>query len=86
MKIQNSDPQQAISRVTTEKASSHGKPAAAAPASTGAAAVHLSDAGRKLASARAPEAPDEARVAHIRGLISSGKLHIDAGAMLRQER
>lgn len=89
MKIQNSDPQQPITRAVTDRA---GKPAErkAAAAHEGASTVRVSDSSRKLAAARAPEVPDEARIAHLRGLLSSGKLHIDAGAiadaMLRDEK
>lgn len=91
MKIQNTDPKQPIARIATDPAQKGAKQApAAAPAAQGAASVHVSDVGRKLAAARAPEVPDEARVAHLRGLLASGKLTIDAGAiadaMLREER
>jgi flagellar biosynthesis anti-sigma factor FlgM len=56
----------------------------------GSEAVKLSSLGRQLAAARGPEVPDEARIERLRGLVMSGKLPIDTGAItdaiLREER
>jgi flagellar biosynthesis anti-sigma factor FlgM len=52
--------------------------------------VSLSSQARQLADARAPEVPDDKRVAELRDKIAAGKLQIDfeaiADAMLREER
>jgi flagellar biosynthesis anti-sigma factor FlgM len=52
--------------------------------------VSLSSQARQLADARAPEVPDETRIAELRDKLAAGKLHIDfeaiADAMLREER
>ncbi len=56
----------------------------------GSEAVKVSDLGRRLAAARGPEVPDEARIERLRGLVQAGKLPIDTGAItdaiLREER
>ena len=68
MKISKTDHQQPITRVATDRASGAGDrkaPAAARPADP----VRLSDTGRRLASARGPEKPDEARIERLRGLV-----------------
>lgn len=89
MKINNSSPQPAITRVQTDRAGKAGDKKAAHTHGT-ATSVHVSDTSKKLAAARAPEVPDEARIERLRGLVQSGKLHVDAGAiadaMLREER
>ena len=54
-----------------------------------AEAVKLSVLGQKLAAARGPEVPDEARIERLRGLVMSGKLPVDPAAItdaiLREE-
>jgi anti-sigma28 factor (negative regulator of flagellin synthesis) len=60
------------------------------PGASDRRAVKLSNLGRQLAAARGPEVPDEARIERLRGLVMSGKLPIDTGAItdaiLREER
>lgn len=89
MKVSKTDHQQPITRVATDRASSAGERKAPAPARA-ADPVRLSDAGRRLAAARSPEAPDEARIERLRALVADGKLTIDASAIadaiLREER
>jgi flagellar biosynthesis anti-sigma factor FlgM len=89
MKIDKSTPQQAITRIGADRPQ-QAKGAKDAPASRATGQVQFSDASRKLASARGPEVPDEARIERLRGLLAAGKLEIDAGAiadaMMRTER
>ena len=53
-------------------------------------AVEVSGAARRLASARAPETVDEAKVSRLRAAIADGSFHVDpqriATKMLEEER
>lgn len=50
-------------------------------AATGASKVAVSSQARRLAEARAPEAPDAAKVARLRQSIASGDFTVDADAV-----
>lgn len=86
--------QGSIERVTTtqvQQKTSKSDAASTRSTSAGTATqVQVSNIGKKLAAARAPEVPDESRIEQMKGLISSGKLSVDphaiATAMLRDER
>ena len=101
MKIGRNDPQQQPIASRRTDAASAGQAVKSVGAQTnsssargtrglGSEAVKLSDVGRQLAAARGPEVPDEARIERLRGLVMSGKLPIDTGAItdaiLREER
>ena len=87
MKVNGNHPQARIERVTSvQRPTRPEAPASPAPA----AGVQVSGAGRRLAAARAPEVPDEAKISEMRARIADGRLGFDAGkvadAMLREER
>lgn len=92
MKVNGTHPQPTTSRVaaTAPREAVNEARGPEQHASEGADQVHVSEAGRKLATTRAPQQVDDAKVAELRGRVQAGKLQIDLGriadVMLREER
>jgi flagellar biosynthesis anti-sigma factor FlgM len=89
MKVNGTQPRAGLDRVSAPKGSP-GARGGVGPTSAGAQQVQVSTASRALASARAPETPDEARISALREAIASGTFKVDpeliADRMLREER
>jgi flagellar biosynthesis anti-sigma factor FlgM len=89
MKIDHSHIQPTLARIAPER-SADARSGASRPAESASEAIRLSDTGRKLASLRGPEVPDEARIERLRELVTAGKLPVDpnaiADAILREDR
>lgn len=93
MRVTGNSPQPQVQRPTTGKlgAATHDRGRTTTPtATTAPAEVRVSSASKGLAGIKAPETPDAARIERLRGLVESGSLPVDAGAiadaMLREER
>jgi flagellar biosynthesis anti-sigma factor FlgM len=88
MTIHDRDPRPAIPRIANHRGGGPRKPMAD-PTRESSSAVHVLGTRRRLAAERAPEVLDQARIDHLKALVASGRLQIDAGAiadaMLRDE-
>lgn len=90
MKIDGTHGRGAIDRVETRQDTRARERSAEAPRGGDTVKVSVSSRARQLAEARAPEKPDQARIARLKEAVEKGTLDVDpakiANAMLREER
>ena len=88
MKVNGSQPRAGIDRVSVPKGKAGTRDASATSATD--PRVQVSNIGRALASARAPETPDEARISALREALANGTFKVDPAAiadrMMQEER
>lgn len=90
MKIDGTNARGALGRVETKQDGKAREQDATAVRGGDTVKVSVSSRARRLAEARAPEKPDQARIQKMREMVEKGTLDVDpakiASAMLREER